>query len=269
MKVIKFEEAKEIELQLLLEIARYCKENDIKYFLAYGTLIGAIRHKGFIPWDDDIDLQMPREDYNKFISTYNLENKNTRFRLIAPDDPISKHSFAKFIDTRTVKIESGIKYKNRTLGIDVDIFPIDGEPETEIDFHLWYQKLQKIYRLYGYYLINPIGNWKLRFGIPIIKFVIGGKKHLLKKAAKLHSLYPYEKSSFVGTVESAYNSPNNRYDKAWYESSVDVEFEGHMLKAPVGYDQILTKMYGDYMKLPPEDKQVTHHRNKTYWREEE
>ena len=210
-----------------------------------------------------------REDYNKLIANYNLDNKNGPFRLIAPTDPVSRHSFVKFTDTRTTKIEPGINYEKGTIGIDVDIFPLDGEPEDESSFQIWYQKLQKVYRLYGYCLLTPRGSWKRRLGVPVVKALLGGKNRMLKKAAKLHALYPYQDSHFVGTIESAFNSPNNRYDKTWYASSTDVEFEGHMLKAPCGYDQILTKMYGNYMQLPPEEQQVTHHKNEVYWNERE
>ena len=132
MKEISFEESKKLELDILLAVADFCNKNNLTYFLAYGTLIGAIRHKGFIPWDDDIDIQMPREDYNKFIETFSHE----RYKTIAPGTPLSKHSFVKVIDTETVKIEAHKKYKKGFLGVDIDIFPLDGTPSDENEYNL-------------------------------------------------------------------------------------------------------------------------------------
>lgn len=268
MRPLSTDEAKKVELEILKDFAHFCDENNLTYFLAYGTLIGAIRHKGFIPWDDDIDLWMPRDDYNRLIEIFGERCKNKNLKLIDPHTAIARHSFIKVIDTRTLKIEQGVDYSNGNLGVDVDVFPIDGIPEDEAEYKSWFDKLQNYYVTFA---LN-IGRPKTLKGIAksiIYRVLFGSNKRVLKKADKLHSLYPYEQSAFVGAVESAYNSINNRYDKMWYASSVEVEFENHMFKAPIGYDQILTKMYGDYMQLPPKDKQITHHTNKTYWKEEE
>lgn len=264
MRELTFEENKQYQLGILKDVAKFCHENGLRYFLAYGTLIGAVRHKGFIPWDDDIDIQMPRPDYEKFISTY----KSDIFRLISPFDEISSHSMVKVIDTRTIKIEKAVKYEEgKELGIDIDIFPLDGQPESDEEFAKYYKEKQRLLKKF-YYVISDIKKYPLKTkiarGLPYLIANLTNKVSILKKIAKINSYYDFEKCRYVGATDSLYNSINNRNPKEWYESTVLLEFENCQFKAPVGYDEILTKMYGDYMKLPPEDKQVTHHSNKVY-----
>lgn len=147
LRELTVEEHKKIALDILIEIAKFCDENKISYYLAYGTLVGAVRHKGFIPWDDDIDIQMPRNDYEKFVRRFNAGHKH--LQVVSPTDNAAKHTFAKVIDTRTVKVENGINYKdNEYLGIDVDVFPLDGQPDDEKEYKKYYKKKHDLYQLY-------------------------------------------------------------------------------------------------------------------------
>ncbi|MBE6548109.1 MAG: LicD family protein [Ruminococcaceae bacterium] len=257
------EEQKKITLDILIDFAKFCDEHGIRYFLAYGTLIGAVRHKGYIPWDDDIDLQMPREDYNRLIEIYNKERNTPYYELVAPHDKKSRHSFVKIIDTRTVKIEPGIDYSEGYLGIDIDIFPIDGMPGDDGEFDAWVAKLKKTYRSHVYCVIDSKKNIKRRLAVPILRILSGGKEKVLNKADKMHALYPYGECEYVGTMESSFNSPKNRVKKEYFDGYTMVQFEGYEFKAPSGYHEILTNIFGDYM-TPPAD-QTTHHTNKTYW----
>lgn len=267
------EETKEVELSILSSFDAFCREHSLRYFLAYGTLIGAVRHKGFIPWDDDIDIQMPREDYNKLLEIYPVGGK---LRLIAPTDPDAEHTFAKLVDTETVKIEAGHRYKTDDdyRGIDIDIFPLDGQPRDDAQYRRWYQKLRRIYRKIWMGELELTGDLKLSFRLAIICFkafriFLPSRKKLLAGAAALHAEYPYSESEYVGCVESYFNGIGNRNPKSAYSEAVLLDFEDKRFPAPVGYHDILTNMYGDYMKLPPEDKQVTHHTNLTYRRTKE
>lgn len=264
--LIDLEESKKIELDILSYFARFCEEHNLRYFLAYGTLIGAVRHKGFIPWDDDVDLQMPREDYERLIEIFNDKKEIDYLSLIAPEDKISRHSIVKIIDTRTVKIEKSVDYKNGYLGIDIDVFPLDGQPSDAADYSKWYDKLNKIYNLYTINILDTAGSFKRKVYVNAVR-VLFNKNRLIKKADKLHAKYPYKDSQYVGTVACAFNSPKNRAEKKHFDDFVMLEFEGQSFRAPIGYKEILTATYGDYMKLPPEEQRVTHHSNYSYWKE--
>ena len=265
MKPISFEEAKKIEFDILCHIADFCDAHGLQYFLAYGTLIGAVRHKGFIPWDDDIDLHMPRPDYDRFVELFRTKNKDARYMVVSPYDDIARHSFVKVVDTRTAKIENGIDYKHGYLGIDVDVFPLDGQPEDEAEYAKFYDALVHQYAKQRFLVMSPQGSLKKKLALPILRVLIGKREKVLAKAKKLHAAYPYATSAFVGCVESVFNSKKNRYRREWMESAVELPFENRTFKVPVGYHEVLTAVYGDYMKLPPAEQQVTHHENNVFW----
>ncbi|MBE6808462.1 MAG: LicD family protein [Ruminococcaceae bacterium] len=268
MKLISLEENKKLQLEILKNVAAFCDEHGLTYFLAYGTLLGAVRHKGFIPWDDDIDIQMPRDDYNKLIEIFNTQNKDNKYRLISPEENISKHPFTKVIDIRTIKNENGISYREGALGIDIDVFPLDGTPDDYKEYKKWYKKLNRVYWQYHFANIDIKSSKKLKIKIAsafMKPFV--NRESALKKARDIHKQYPYKSCDYVAVVESIFNSINNRTEKSNYTDTVLLDFENCKFKAPVGYDVILSSMYGDYMKLPPKEKQATHHDNDTYWKE--
>lgn len=269
------EEGKKISLNILLAIADFCDKHDLRYYLAYGTLIGAVRHKGFIPWDDDIDINMPREDYNKFLLLFNEEMKGSPFYAVNPYEKRSRHPFVKVINTRTIKKEPGFIYqRGEELGIDVDIWPLDGMPENDCEYEKWHAELSKIYKRH----LNKVYDVRAKTSITekikcLVKKVLNGaifvtKENLLKKAEMLHEKYPYDKSKYVGTMESLWNSKGNRVKKENFDEFVDMEFEGYLFKGPKGYHDILTSIYGNYMKLPSVEKQITHHSNNIFYREE-
>ena len=260
---ISAEETKKIELEILLNVTKFCEANQLRYYLTYGTLIGAIRHKGFIPWDDDVDIQMPREDYNKLIELYHHEY----IKVVVPGTPMAKHSIIKVIDTRTIKTEPVFNYPNGVLGIDIDIFPIDGTPDDGAEFETWYKKLRKCYENFFYTSQIPNGNLRHKLKILISKIFLKKPEYYIKQAAMLHAKYPYDSSQYVGSIESLFNSPQNRVPRECFEHTVEVDFEGEKFKAPIGYDQLLKNIYGDYMQLPPEEKRVTHHTHKTFWKD--
>ncbi len=264
MREIAFEENKKYQIEILKDVAKFCDENNLTYFLAYGTLIGAVRHKGFIPWDDDIDLQMPRPDYDRFLQTY----KSEHFKVINPYDKQAKHSMAKVIDTRTVKLEKAVKYeKGEELGIDIDIFPLDGQPDDYGMFLKYFKKKQKIYKLF-YFTICDFKQFSLKakiaYFIPSLIAKMVGKNHLLDKAKQINAEYPYENCDYIGSTSTLYDDINSRTPKKWYQDFVMLDFEGEKYKAPSGYHDILTTTYGDYMQLPPEEKRITHHSYKTF-----
>ena len=267
MREMTFEETKQVELEILSAIAEFCDANEIKYFIAYGTLIGAIRHKGFIPWDDDIDIWMPREDYNRFLESFT--SKDGRYELVSPYSKKARHSFTKVIDTRTLKIEKGIDYSNGDMGVDVDIFPLDGQPENQKEFERFYNKKRFYYLLFNSAITKfSCGSWRYKLFKIATFWTRPFKVAFVKKCDKISAKYPYATSNIIGSTASLYNSKQNRYKKEWFGEGLDVVFENKQFKAPVNYHAVLTKMYGDYMQLPPEAQQVTHHSNDTFWKED-
>ena len=264
MRELTFEEHKQYQLGVLKDVARFCDENGLRYYLAFGTLIGAVRHKGFIPWDDDIDIQMPRPDYEKFISEY----KSDYFEVISPYNERSKHTIVKVIDTRTIKIEKAVKYtKGEELGVDIDVFPLDGQPDDDVEFLSYYSKKRKLYKKFRFKISDYRQySWKGKIaylpGFILSKSIT--KNAILDKVNQIVNEFDYENSKYVGTTASLYESTKNRTLKEWYKDTIFMEFEGEKFKIPSGYHEILKKIYGDYMQLPPEEQRIAHHSNKIY-----
>ena len=263
MKVLNIDEIKNIELQILIKFAEFCDSNNLKYYLAYGTLLGAVRHKGFIPWDDDIDLMMPREDYNRFIELtgYNQISENLVTRLYRDCQNPNIYPFVKVIDTNTLVYEKG-KAKKHISGIWIDIFPLDGFPEKQEEADLLFKKHIKIRHAYDLAITNPfyvrqslIKKCIKIFIVPFMK--IYGIKKLCRKLDLLAQTYSYNDSKAVAD----FTWPDNSHTyilKEELEPSVNVEFEGHNFKAPGKYHEYLTRLYGDYMQLPPESERIPH-----------
>lgn len=266
MRKISDEENKQIQLGILKNFIDFCDNNNLSYFIGYGSLIGAVRHKGFIPWDDDIDLQMPRPDYEKLIKIFNSSQGDKSFRLVSPYDKDAVHSYVKIIDTRTIKIERGVKYTGDYLGIDIDVFPIDGLPDTADEYDNLFNKTQKIYKKYVYLKSDFRGKNLKETILRLYQFFSGSGSNLIRKAEKELGKYPYNNSKYVGTLASYYDYYNDRHEKDNYSDYTILKFEGIDIKAPIGYDKILRDIYGDYMLLPPEEERVTHHTYSTFWK---
>ena len=130
MQEIDFADIKQLALNILKDVAEFCDHHDIKYALAYGTMLGAVRHEGFIPWDDDIDIMMPREDYNRFIQLYN--DSNSRYKVFSIEtDNTYTYTMAKVFDQDTLMIDNTLWRNFDKAGVFVDIFPVDGLPESK------------------------------------------------------------------------------------------------------------------------------------------
>ena len=267
MREISFEEHKSIQLEILKYFAEFCEKNGLEYFLAYGTLIGAVRHKGFIPWDDDTDVHMPRHDYDRMVKEFNIYSRETPFRLVDPYSAMSRHSIVKIIDTRTVKIEPCVDYSDGYLGVDIDVFAIDGQPDSNEEYMKYHNKLKRLYKKHAFSIMSyKEVNWIKRIVLPLIKLLIGSKKHILIEADKIHKKYNYGDSQYVGSVCCLYTGMGDRYRKEWFEGYTVVSFEGYEFRAPKDYDKCLKAIYGDYMVPPPVSEQKTHHSNKVYWK---
>lgn len=271
MKEITVSESRDIMLNLLRDVADFCDANNLVYYLAYGTLIGAIRHKGFIPWDDDIDIMMPRPDYEKFIELY---HKIGRFGISSPF--IDKGCFffySKVYDDRTLKYEAGIDYNRYTpLGIDIDIFPLDGVPEETLR-NKYIKDYLKLIR-YGNLLrraraprsnSTSIKGRIAAFTInPICRFI--GKDFFIKRIIDIATKYKYQSCDRVHVAFPMHENVGEQYEKRLFNNRIKMKFENDEYWIPEGYDEILTSYYGDYMQLPPIQERVTHHVNKICWK---
>lgn len=269
MKLMTMDECKKVELDILLEVVKFCDEHSIEYLLAYGTMLGAVRHKGFIPWDDDVDIYMTRKNRDKFLELFCGDAKPAHLEAIGPHDIRAKAPFAKVVDHRTFKDEPDYTYPHGELGVDIDIFVLDGQPDDDAEFEKWFRKLERLYMIDFFMTLGRFKTFKRKLAaiavFPVKIFY--GRKRLRKKIDKLHALYPYETSKYAGAIDGTCCRRNDRAPRECFDEYVWADFEGHKFKIAKGYDLIMTTMYGDYMTPPPvEDRWA--HTGTSYWRDD-
>lgn len=250
-------EIQKIELGILKYFHDVCSENNLNYYLAYGTLIGAIRHKGFIPWDDDIDVMMPREDYYKLVQILN-DNPHDNYRLVSYEtNSLFTAPLPKIIDIRTRLIQNYDFFERVPLGIYIDIFLLDGAKNTYDEALKWYNKSFKLYKKWRIadLPLFPPGKSKLYGFIRYIKnipYKIHPLSFYLNEMKKNNSIYSFYDCEFVSTLETG-DLPNTKavWPRSFFEPHINVEFEGLNFFAPCNYDEVLRSAYGDYSILPP------------------
>ena len=259
-KKMSLAEIKSVELDLLIEFDSFCNEHNLKYALDGGTLIGALRHKGFIPWDDDIDVTMPFPDFLKFVELYKKEGKNPNAELLyGTDNPYGFH-FGKFVDKRTI-VKSNYRVDRSLYSVWIDVFPMysidddDDVAQTKID------------KILEYYSKTPLCMC-LNFRNPLRKIVHALFNDLMLKywMNKINDLlfeHEYGSTKRIRCTpvvcDKLIPAGNDHF-----ENRIKVEFEGHKFYAPNDYDTYLKRIYGNYMELPPEDKRTTHS-IEAYW----
>ena len=256
------------ELKILKEVVKICEEEKLTYFLMGGTFLGAVRHKGFIPWDDDIDISMPRKDYDKFFEIAQSKlPKNLIFKNFKKGN--EKSMYISRVEDNSVQIEDSSAIKKRTRNAWIDIFPLDGVPNNIIirqfyKINLLMKRMLLQYSQYSIIVNQDLPNRPVHEKILIkIGGLLNVEKHLdtqkrLEKLDKALRRYDYDKSKYVVNFMGAYKF-NEMFKKEIYENTAEYDFEGKKLIAPKDYDTVLTQMYGDYMKIPPEHQQNKHH----------
>lgn len=266
-------ELQKIELDILLEFHKFCEQNKLHYYLGGGTLLGAIRHSGFIPWDDDIDIMMPRNDYLKFIDLMKLNKINENYDIDCM--AINENALSavlRIYDKRTELVFKNYR-KQKVFGCWIDIFPLDGLSESEIKrkFHFYISRfLQDLLIIHDtkiegkrrnailsmiQYLIVPF--------LPVVYLI--GRNRILNWMNSIYQIFDYQKSKYIGCLEGRAMVKETML-KDSLEPAILLDFEGYRFYGPANYHQYLTNLYGDYMSLPPVEKRVSRHLIDVYWK---
>ena len=267
MRKIDSDEMKSIMLDILKDIHNFCENNGIRYSLAYGTLIGAVRHKGFIPWDDDIDLYMPREDYEKFMSLY----PGTSPVYNAVEHRFCKEyalPYGKVEDVRTLFVEES---SSLNTGIFIDIFPVDRGFHTQEETQRYFRK--NITPLIYLMCIKNFSAKTLKS--PVKRLAMRIAKVLLAPFSKSFFCSKVMKMSLSGLSDATYTwlahitpNPTEFLPMSLYEERILMQFEDSLFYVPKDYDTILRAIYGDYMQFPPEDQRCSPHTvNGIFWKD--
>lgn len=267
MKQITLDELKVLQLELLKKITDYCESNNITYFLAYGTLLGAVRHKGYIPWDDDIDLIMPRSDYNRFLECFNGQVPN--LVVAAPEiDPDYYAPYANVYDDRTLLVEDIVSHGKRDIGIKIDIFPLDYIPAEDLYDEMWNQSRADLSRLYvkTKKLSYCHGTEFIKLAVRKILLLFDSVKRIQKRHLRHINDERYKSDGpMMDVVEFTYRRKMPLHESFFFPVS-KISFEGYDFNAPNDYDKVLRNVYGDYMQLPPEEERVPKHCFRAYWK---
>ena len=267
---LNIEQIHQVTLDIVKKLIEICDEIHVNYYVAYGSLIGVVRHKGFIPWDDDFDVVMLRNDYEKFCDYCTKHQKEMRpYKLLTRENEEKyPYNIARLNNMDYQAVYDNVQ--GYDSGIFIDIYPIDGagtnaeqvmkrvkkkksnlfritlwsidDHYTKSTYHKWYRSVIKYFvRLYA----------KIR-----------GSKYFLDQLEAFKNLYDIDESRYI--AEMTWDSGLTLYEKKWFDDYLYMDFENLKVKVPVGYDEFLRCHYGDYMKLPPKEEQIPHHEYKVY-----
>ncbi|WP_228551722.1 LicD family protein [Paenibacillus sp. B01] len=242
-------------LLLLIEIDRICQKHNIHYYISYGTLLGAVRHQGFIPWDDDIDIDMPREDYERFCAVCLNELDHDRFFLQTQQtDPHYNWVYGKLRLKQTSFIRSGQEHLRQKDGFFLDIFPIDSISDSK-----WRQRVAKAAcKACRKILWAPVGkkssdSFLLRFWYAILSKI--PRKWTIQL---FHHFATRDNRNPSTSKRICHNLNGHIFEKEWTAQLIPLLFEQKQFPAPASYSNLLTSLYGDYMQLPPPEKRIGH-----------
>ncbi len=258
-------------LDILKDVSDFCIKNHIKYSLACGTLIGAIRSQGFIPWDDDIDLYMPRKDYEKFCNIYYSE----KYCIINRENDASfQLAYSRVCDMTKTVFKTSKPCSSKPTGVWIDVFPVDGCPEDESAIPAFFKTNQRLFQKTDYVrssMPSLYSEWwrlyKTRGAYPATKdfilriyrrfylWITGEKKNRILRLIEFNKTYDFDESPFWTSL----TCPSQHvvyHPKRDFEYCTLKKFEDSEYYVMNGYDNVLRRAYGDYMELPPEDQQT-------------
>ena len=271
MEKVELRESQKISLEILNIISNICDEKGLRYSLIYGTLIGAVRHKGFIPWDDDVDIMMPRPDYEILLNY--LEEKKDIYPNLEVFNPNTNKDYPYMI-TRISDNRYIIDTENEKdcgMGVFIDIYPYDGLGNTNeeaLKYGLKGDRLSSLCFLatreqYRWEKLNSTIKNVVKAPLYLFAKCIG-KEYFQRKLQALGNVKPYDESEYIGCVVWLSGGDKDIFKREWFDELITVPYEEYSFKIPKAYDEVLSKTYGDYMKLPPEEERIGHHFYKVY-----
>lgn len=258
----------------ILDIMKYfdqiCRENGLTYYLSGGTMLGAVREKGFIPWDDDADLMLPRKDYDRLIEIL-IRRKEPKYQLGSLENrPDWTFPFARLYDDST---ELEYEYlKESKVGVYVDIFPMDGVPEDLTKTKRYYRRIKFLWRCrFSAVKVKFLPHEKYRFPKKIIQKLCGlaGANRISRRIDRIAAKRSFEGSKYIGVAVLSNYMERERFCKSDFQDRLEMDFENEKFYVPSGYDHYLSGLYGDYMKRPDQSMQKSHHHLTVYLKEKQ
>ncbi|WP_294633407.1 LicD family protein [uncultured Bacteroides sp.] len=265
MEEIGIEELKKLQLDILINVRDFCDAKGIMYYLAYGTLLGAVRHKGYIPWDDDIDIMMPREDYNRFLKEFNGYYKD--LEVLAPELDLNYYApYANVVDKRTLLVEQSLNHKD--IGVKIDIFPIENIPDDEVKYQRICKESESLNRMRSSKvacLSFYKGSEWLKLAIKKFLYSLKSFSKIQKRIIDLAKKSNFGDDRFVDCIVFI-TIKNRKFPRTCIQGFELMDFENQKFKIPKDYDKCLKALFGNYMQLPPVEKRVMRHNFKAYWK---
>lgn len=249
-------------LEMMTWLDKFMRENELRYYVLGGTFLGAVRHKGFIPWDDDIDIGLPRRDYEKLVKL--LEQPMGHYIIESPKNIGNSdylYSYAKLYDINTTMIEKG--RKDIIRGVFIDIFPLDGLGQSQKEGLKYYRKIDRtnMFLATRTCAIKKTRKWYKNAAIiasRIIPPFFVNERKLCSKIDKMCSSRDFDHCNYVGNLCGVYREKETYY-KELLGKPTEYEFENIKVLGPERAEEFLTQMYGDWKKLPPEEKRGVQH----------
>ena len=252
-----------LQIDLLGKVEQICKKHELMYYAIAGTAIGAVRHNGFIPWDDDVDVALKRDDYNRFLQYAEEELEYPYFIQTPKTDPFYFRPYAAMRNSNATCIAKGDHALKCNNGAIIHIFPLDGyTPNKKLDRFIRKQRVKNIIALNAYHYSGRADHKVARTVLKLLKpLVVGNTKKYFLDHEKKCTQISQEYHDQLGIQYAHYTSKFIKMmcSESAFESAIYVPFEYTQIPVPVGYDEMLTRMYGNYMQLPAEKDRMNKH----------
>lgn len=258
-------QSQQVLLEMMDRLIEFFDKHNLRYYMVGGTLLGAVRHQGFIPWDDDVDLGMPRPDYERFLDLVKTEPIAPELKVLSGRDKTLSMPHCEVINTDTRVEKETAEYIREDCLVNhlfIDIMPQDGWPSDDEAA----RKLDKKMTRYRYLIQN--GRARLGKGTTLVRALmkaplilymrIVGVNRIIDKMEAIAKQYDYDKSDYVGAITMGIYGPGERCLRSEVAQTEHISFEGRSICAPGGKEKYLSQIFGDYMQLPPENQRKDH-----------